>query len=493
MYFLCFVIVVLVTLAGSATGAQSLQSSNAAHSRRMLNAAAPAAVQTAKQCMWVAESNSCEATDAVDIMYAVRGQPVSPYLWFLLMTHDRKSACDSYQARDSCRGDVANNCVWLDDVLGDDTPSGSKAKPAGRKGPAAAERATAAAAGVKNLFTSQMSALQNQFGSNLREMMGRTDTPILDRAFERVAGAGKPAAAAAGAAPAPAPSSNKPSSSSGSSSKKRQVKCTSRELIENFVFTKSGYSSVLQAPLALHCPGSKAFNLVKCMGQTSNAGCRSTPGCVVVPRVGSKGATDLCVSDHFNKLSKDGMNQFMYALALAEPSVVGGCDGACWMRQALLCNHTKGADDCSTLSFCRSMGDSCVPKLYASDSFGASVQEYLGECSEVDNKKDCESYKIKLVKKGKYARWAMPAKAADECLVPSVRGMLGRVKATTVEKETAARVEILTMMGAETEKQAFAVAAATAAADAAKAGKLLAERGVTGLQQLYSTASEVLG
>jgi hypothetical protein len=28
------------------------------------------------------------------------------------------------------------------------------------------------------------------------------------------------------------------------------------------------------------------------------AGCRSTPGCVVVPRVGSKGATDLCVSDH---------------------------------------------------------------------------------------------------------------------------------------------------------------------------------------------------
>jgi hypothetical protein len=46
--------------------------------------------------------------------------------------------------------------------------------------------------------------------------------------------------------------------------------CTSRELIDNFVYTKSGYSSVLQAPLAMHCPGSKASNLVKCMGQTSN-------------------------------------------------------------------------------------------------------------------------------------------------------------------------------------------------------------------------------
>lgn len=116
-----------------------------------------------------------------------------------------------------------------------------------------------------------------------------------------------------------------------------------------------------------------------------------------------------------------------------------------------------------------------------------------GECAEVDNKKSCESYKLKLVNKGKYAQWSMPTKAVGECAVPSVRGMLGRVKPSTVEKETAARVEILTMMGAETEKQAFALAAATAAADAAKAGRLLAERGVRGLQQLYATASEVLG
>lgn len=46
---------------------------------------------------------------------------------------------------------------------------------------------------------------------------------------------------------------------------------------------------------------------------------------------------------------------------------------------------------------------------------------------------------------------------------------------------------------AETEKQAAALAAATAAADAAKAGRILAERGVTGLQQLYSSASTILG
>jgi hypothetical protein len=185
------------------------------------------------------------------------------------MTHDRKSACDGYQARDSCRGDVANNCVWLDDVLGEDTSSSSsKGKTAGRKAPTAAERATAAAAaGIPNLFTAQMSALQSQFGPGLREMLGRMETPILNPAFELMSGAGKPAAASGSA---PAPSSTK---SSSSSSKKPRIQCTSRELIENFVFTKSGYSSVLQAPLALHCPGSKAFNLVKCMGQTSNGEC----------------------------------------------------------------------------------------------------------------------------------------------------------------------------------------------------------------------------
>jgi hypothetical protein len=85
----------------------------------------------------------------------------------------------------------------------------------------------------------------------------------------------------------------------------------------------------------------------------------------------------------------------------------------------------------------------------------------------------------------------MPTRNIAECNVPSVRGMLGRV--STVAKEGAARLEMLTMMGAETEKQAAALAAATAAADAAKAGRILAERGVTGLQQLYSSASTILG
>jgi hypothetical protein len=114
-----------------------------------------------------------------------------------------------------------------------------------------------------------------------------------------------------------------------------------------------------------------------------------------------------------------------------------------------------------------------------------------GECAEVDNKQDCESKTIKLVNKGKYSQWNMPVRNIAECQVPNISGMLGR--ATTVAKEGAARLEMLTMMGAETEKQAAALAAATAAADAAKAGRILAERGVIGLQQLYSRASTVLG
>lgn len=50
----------------------------APNSRRLLTATA---TQTASQCQWSSETNSCDAADAVNIMYAVRGQPVSPYLW----------------------------------------------------------------------------------------------------------------------------------------------------------------------------------------------------------------------------------------------------------------------------------------------------------------------------------------------------------------------------------------------------------------------------
>lgn len=110
---------------------------------------------------------------------------------------------------------------------------------------------------------------------------------------------------------------------------------------------------------------------------------------------------------------------------------------------------------------------------------------------EVDNKKDCESYTLKLVNKGRYTQWSMPSRAADKCTVPSVSRMLGR--ATTVAKEGAARVEMLTMIGAETEKQAAALAAATAAADAQKAARIMSERGATGLQQLYASVSTILG
>lgn len=192
------------------------------------------------------------------------------------MTHDRKAACEGYASRSSCRSDTAHNCVWLDDILGDSSGGGRAQRPAAAKGAASAERVSSV---PPTLFTARMAAMQTQFGSTLREVLGRMQTPILNPALELMAGS-KPApapastpAAAAAAPAAPAPSSSKADSKADSSSgggKGKQLKCTNRENIENFVYTHSGYSSVLQAPLAMHCPGSKAFNLVRCMGQNSN-------------------------------------------------------------------------------------------------------------------------------------------------------------------------------------------------------------------------------
>ncbi|KAF6258805.1 hypothetical protein COO60DRAFT_1516853 [Scenedesmus sp. NREL 46B-D3] len=51
--------------------------------------------------------------------------------------------------------------------------------------------------------------------------------------------------------------------------KKPPVVCTSADFLENYIFTRSAYSNPLQAPLALHCPGSKAYQLVSCMRMPS--------------------------------------------------------------------------------------------------------------------------------------------------------------------------------------------------------------------------------
>jgi len=52
-----------------------------AHGRNLLNTATSSAAQKVNQCQWDAETSTCDATDAVNIMYAVRSKPVSPYLW----------------------------------------------------------------------------------------------------------------------------------------------------------------------------------------------------------------------------------------------------------------------------------------------------------------------------------------------------------------------------------------------------------------------------
>jgi hypothetical protein len=45
--------------------------------RRLL---APVAAEKARQCEWDSSTKTCDAADAVNIMYAVRGNPASAYL-----------------------------------------------------------------------------------------------------------------------------------------------------------------------------------------------------------------------------------------------------------------------------------------------------------------------------------------------------------------------------------------------------------------------------
>jgi hypothetical protein len=144
---------------------------------------------------------------------------------------------------------------------------------------------------LNNQLSLQSEALQQQLreqlaldGASPRRL---SQNPLLS--LDAAPAATAPAAATrAPAAASSSSSSTKPSSSSSSSSssftfaapakpaapaaaapRKPRVMCTSADLLENYIFTRSAYSNPLQAPLALHCPGSKAYQLISCMRMPS--------------------------------------------------------------------------------------------------------------------------------------------------------------------------------------------------------------------------------
>jgi hypothetical protein len=138
-------------------------------------------------------------------------------------------------------------------------------------------------------LANQLSLHSDQLQQQLREQLAFDERS--PRRLSQNALASTDASTAVTAQPAAASSSSsstkKPSSSSSSSStkaapakpatppaaaaapRKPRVMCTSADLLENYIFTRSAYSNPLQAPLALHCPGSKAYHLIACMRMPS--------------------------------------------------------------------------------------------------------------------------------------------------------------------------------------------------------------------------------
>lgn len=102
-----------------------------------------------------------------------------------------------------------------------------------------------------------------------------------------------------------------------------------------------------------------------------------------------------------------------------------------------------------------------------------------GECEEVDNKRDCESLRLRLVNQGAYGHWHMPKAPTHKCSVPSI----GRLLGPTVVQERGSR--LITAAGAVEERAAERQAATAAAAAAANAAQLVSGRGPVVLRQIY--------
>lgn len=76
----------------------------------------------------------------------------------------------------------------------------------------------------------------------------------------------------------------------------------------------------------------------------SAADCKAHGECVFVRGSVVDQRSDMCVSRYFHSLTPRQVKQFTYDVAVAEPSVVGGCDGACWMRQ--VSNSSSSSTQC---------------------------------------------------------------------------------------------------------------------------------------------------
>lgn len=103
-----------------------------------------------------------------------------------------------------------------------------------------------------------------------------------------------------------------------------------------------------------------------------------------------------------------------------------------------------------------------------------------GECVEVDNKRDCESLRLRLVNKGTYGRWQMSKAPTSNCPVPSIRRLLG---SSDVVQERGSW--LITAAGTMEERAAEQQAAGAAAAAAANAAQQVLGSGPVVLRQIY--------
>lgn len=78
-----------------------------------------------------------------------------------------------------------------------------------------------------------------------------------------------------------------------------------------------------------------------CRAALPAAACAASKDCVVIPASADSSSSSsddgllpgMCLSRHVQGLDRAAMKKFTFEVALAEPSAVGSCDGACWMRQ----------------------------------------------------------------------------------------------------------------------------------------------------------------
>jgi len=143
------------------------------------------------------------------------------------------------------------------------------------------------------------------------------------------------------------------------------------------------------SPIYFQCPGSKAFDFMKCGSfGIDKKSCLANKKCVFNSTAGPEG---LCASAYYSSLSPQKQNLFYEKYQDYSTVVDGDCQGVCMLKQELACPSITSATKCRQAPLCAWNGGFCQGKLFGNDAWANVIYKANNACTAIGSAKVCKA------------------------------------------------------------------------------------------------------